>query len=587
MKRNQRIAALAAVAILAAATGRAQAPKGAALLANSVGWLSAPDLGKTWENLSATPIYAAIDSLLQTPAVQNDPDWQGFQRAKAELEAQVGFSISPKDILGAVVKGFAISVALPAADQPRGPALIELQLNDPQKFQKLFAFLEQKARTETGGPAERVAEPYGQTEIVTLGSNRPQSAYAAQVGSLFAVSNDKSILQQAIDGKGPALGTAPLASKALEQLKGGPFDLQMFVDFDSILKGSEAFVAANPPARALLGIFQGVQCMAAHVAVSPSEISFESASLIDPAAQSPVARIARTAPGELKGLAYVPQQAWLVSAANNLDLGLLLESARSLVEASGDPQKIADFKSFLVRGDQNLGLSIEKDLIPAIGSNMVLALNKLAPNLIAPQASELDLTLGIEVRNEATIRGLLAKLEQRLQAQMAAQTGGAAAGAAAAGQTPELFLSEERQGAQIRYAKLPMLPNWTPGYVFDGGMLLFAPRVESLRAAIDCKRGAAASSAGSEELKTLSKRFGHAEANKVSLVRVGAIVEKVKEIALPFIQLGSAGGPNPDLQAFTTLLDGLGAVRELAVSTRWNGQALHTGGLIALGPASR
>ncbi|NOS31023.1 hypothetical protein, partial [Staphylococcus aureus] len=79
----------------------------------------------------------------------------------------------------------------------------------------------------------------------------------------------------------------------------------------------------------------------------------------------------------------------------------------SMMGAGADPSQspIAQFEAAT-------GVSVQNDVVPALGQEVVFSLNSLGMNPIMPMVPMVDLALGAEVKDEAKMREVMGKLEK-------------------------------------------------------------------------------------------------------------------------------------------------------------------------------
>ncbi|OPZ17014.1 MAG: hypothetical protein BWZ10_01294 [candidate division BRC1 bacterium ADurb.BinA364] len=591
MIHRSRIVGALLAAILLAVAGRAFSAQPAAnsVLSDAVAFAYAPDLGALFQRLEANRGAQAVLSIFESPALLGDPDIDAFLRAKQELEQELGFSVSPLFLGTNVIKSVAFSVAMPkpaaAQSEAAAPAapqvptiLAALEIKDAERFDALLDFFIRKSVEQGGAEPETIER--NNAEISVFGAGGAQPAYATRLAGQFAFSNDRAVIEQIIDGSGPLLGLPPGAD-AMAQLSGSPKDLSAYIRFDVLLKALLAFAGADPETQAAIPAFQlfeGYRAAALSLAAGENEFVFESALTMDSASTNPTIRLAQAAPGSIGILGYAPMSAWAVSCANNFDMRAIFDSMKQVAQA--DPAGASEFESGLAMIEQAMGVSFQNDVFPAFGSEILLAVNAISPNMLMPQASTIDLTLGIQLADAEKARQLMAKVETALQGALGGFAAAPTATEGAQSAPPEeLFQSQSYKGAEIRYCSLPMAPAFSPGYAIDGGYLLINTTLENLRAAVDCQREAQPSASRHPSLEDLSLRFGHENSNKIALVEIRAIVEKIKELAMPY--LSEAAVASAESQVAINLLNALSAFDRLAASTRWNGKAVHSVAVVA------
>jgi hypothetical protein len=229
--------------------------------------------------------------------------------------------------------------------------------------------------------------------------------------------------------------------------------------------------------------------------------------------------------------------------------------------------------------ETSLGMSVRNDIAPALGPEALFSLNSLTLNpmvLFTRQPTDVsaDLLLGVQIRDEAKAGALMKTIEDRLSQQLAPLMAMNAAPAAAPAPASEVFKAEMYNGVELRTVQLPMLAGWSPGYAFHGNFLLIGTTTANLKAAIDRKGGTKPSAASNAQLAGLRSQFGHSAANGVALLNTGALVAKIREIAMPMIQMQAAANPNQAM-AMNGVFDVLATFGTLASSARWTGASMH------------
>jgi len=160
--------------------------------------------------------------------------------------------------------------------------------------------------------------------------------------------------------------------------------------------------------------------------------------------------------------------------------------------------------------EQMLGVSIEKDIIPALGDEIGGYLSDVR-FLAVPVAGEIpvpELVFFIEVINQESIQQLLSKLLTN----------------------PFVALQEEKyKDVRLYYMELPLGEMVTPGYCFLGDYLLMATNRDLLKKSIEAYQEGSKSIMSAIDFKPLT--LGETEAARnVQFVRVGQLTRKVKEI---------------------------------------------------------
>ena len=328
---------------------------------------------------------------------------------------------------------------------------------------------------------------------------------------------------------------------------------------------------AAPQAAKLL---KGYDSMAGRGKIEANRFVFESSQAIDPSSGNPMLDVISVEPSSLKAMGYAGNSPWLSLSVNLLSIDKILNLLQQSAAASG-PMAEAQFQNNLAALETGLGMSLRDEIAPALGPEALFSLNTLDLNpmvLFTRAFSDLsaDLLIALEVRNKTQIANLMKMIEGRISQQMAVNM----AMSATPAPQPEVFRSETYNGVELRLAQLPGQTALSPGYAFHEDFLILGMTADNLKAAINRKNGAQSSMALNSQLVRLRSQFGHGASNGVALLNAGAIVGKIREFAMPMIQMQAAADPNQAM-AINGVFDILGTFDTLASSARWTGSSMH------------
>ena len=161
------------------------------------------------------------------------------------------------------------------------------------------------------------------------------------------------------------------------------------------------------------------------------------------------------------------------------------------------------FNDMIAGIEKQVGISIEKDLIPALGDETGVCLTDINLDGMIPMP---QFVVFLKVDKKEAIDRMLAQFTQ----------GGS-------------MQSESYKGTDIKYMNLPFGMAFQPAFCYVGDYLLFSLGREPIKGSIDSYSGAAKSLFENEEFKAVN--YGLMEpANRVCFVRVDTLLQKAKGI---------------------------------------------------------
>jgi len=204
-------------------------------------------------------------------------------------------------------------------------------------------------------------------------------------------------------------------------------------------------------------------------------------------------------PSENKTINFTPQKVLGYHWNNCLKLDHYWEQIKKeLAKTEDTTSKINDFEA-------GLGLSVEGDILPAIGDEIGGYIQDIQIGGLFPIPKFLFF---VEVANRSKAEGLLKKLEEQ----------------------PYIMLQDEDyNGTSIKYIALPVGQDVQPGYAFLGNYLLISTSRNLIKESIDVSGNAALSLKSDPDFKEID--FGLSGKNRsVQFLKVGQVIEKVKGI---------------------------------------------------------
>lgn len=204
---------------------------------------------------------------------------------------------------------------------------------------------------------------------------------------------------------------------------------------------------------------------------------------------------------------FVPKDVIGYQWNNCLDMKLAWDNfqqqlAKRPKQVSGEqtPEQI------IAEKEEDLGLSIEYDIIPALGNETGGFLSDI--NLEGPIPIP-EILLFVKINDKATIESLINNLTKKNNL---------------------LFQSEEYKDRQIKYISLPFGQSLQPGYSFLNEYLLVSTRKEVLKKSIDVFNDESMSLLASGDFQDIN--FGLTEENNaVSFLKTDLLLGKMREIS--------------------------------------------------------
>jgi hypothetical protein len=207
-----------------------------------------------------------------------------------------------------------------------------------------------------------------------------------------------------------------------------------------------------------------------------------------------------------------------IESANFATAGSLLFLGTSILDAKAISSGIMELagafpgadeaKESIAQAEEALGFSLEKDLVPAIGNEVALVVNKV--DLESGPFPSVDLGIVIKVADESKMKKVIGALEKM-----------------GAGFSPEGLQSKKVAGADAKFVPVP-LPGLQPGFTINKGFLIIGTTESGLADILNAKSGKGNLS-GSAEFKKLAPRITTA-GQTLTFLNLG----KAAEIGLKF-----------------------------------------------------
>lgn len=547
MKLRLRIAAVRALAGIFAATlllgGLAQGklPGQEKIPANALLAVGIADTGQFWTKTGALPLTQAVTQYLESQGQQSaaDSPFQQFQLERQKLEATLGFPATPAEFMQNVFSSLLLTVE-PAAPAGGKPAVkLTLGVKDKAKAAKLIEALNKKHQEEADAtPAAAGAKnSFEQLTIngvkvshhhTVLPGGQAVDGFCALAGDKLIFCGDRGTMEAALAGKaqaGDELGKNPQFAKLSAALPWEKAEAEGWIDSSAIL----AFMK-NPQFSMLSQLKPGEnEKLAFTLEMGADGIVGQVASSTNPVKEG------GPKPRTLASLSYLPQAPLVALVYGLFDPAQTYQfftslantfSMASALQGSGNtpPNPLAEV-------EKTLGISIQNELVPALGGEVMASFNNLRIDLLGGSPPAVDVVLGVEVRDAAKMKAVMDKFEKFLEKQIGGMGGGqgdSAKFATIPGPTPIRTLNTGQ----------PML---SPSYALTKNYLLFSINTDAVTAALGRGAGQQQSAASSPIFGELKAIAGTDQIYSYSVIDVRQATQTVLMPAMSMVILAAPG----------------------------------------------
>ncbi len=423
---TRRIASCASLAAVLLVAGGARAQEAAAWLppgARAV--VASDDIAGFWSRFAATRFYAALR------AGRTDEGTDAWVRLLGR-RAAIGFYGE---------QGEHPDVALAG------------ELTDPAAARVVMGALEARMGSERkatfaddrhGDAALRIARDSTGTEFL---------AWTITDGRLVAGSSHARLVQTLDVGPGdPSVAADAEWREASERV--APAGIVAWVDLASV--GETIGERAGPAQRIARALALGVSW-------AEQGLRGDAHLTLDPEAPPAIVSFLRGAAGPVRAPEVTPGGTLFLFTSAGFD-------ARLAAAATAAGPRVGGFES-------ETGVDVERDLLPAIGSEAALAVMGVDASFLFPVPR---IAILLEARDEAALRGVMEKIE-----------GWAAAELLAKRSIPISWAGESYQGVDIRYASTPLGENVEPSYAVADGYLVVGSGRQAVKTILDVRAGRA------------------------------------------------------------------------------------------------
>lgn len=420
---------LAALAVWAAPVAWGQLPYHERVPAGAMVAIGIPNTAEFWTKIDALPLSAGIKQYLQSPAVTGDLNYKQFDLQRKKLEKTLGYPLTADQFMKNIFKNGLIYV-VPAAGgkgEPSGIALFGVK--DGEKAAKLMGALDSKLKALAEGapaadagttaslaaPAPTPNPEFG-FEKVTVGNAQVSHFFNKQkqgeaegfytlADGLFIFATNQAAMTGALakEAKAPqTLADTPAFQKMTGLLPWDKSDFMGWIDSDAIVKAAG-----------------GMAMMMGKMGAKNNQVAFTFQVQADgllgkmASAANPIWLPAGSKAEPLLGLSAIAPNPLFAWVGGNMDP----DKAFAMLNAQFAQAGAQPGQTPLAGFERETGISVQQELVPALGHEVAFAINSLQMNPNAmPPIPTADLVLGLSVRDMAKMKGIMTKLEKKIEA---------------------------------------------------------------------------------------------------------------------------------------------------------------------------
>ena len=563
------------IILAAAVPARAELPFASGIPANAIMVVGIGDAGATWNRARPLPLFGALNQYLQSPALSDDLDFQAFLLERKKLELALGYPATADAFMGGVFRNFLFYAVPGPAGEKIPSVVIMMTAADKAKVARLVQVLDQKNK----GYAQASAAPTTSTlpvnsatfERFAIGeasvshfvhlagssgdagqpSGDVREGYYTLAGDRFVFATRRIALSAALAGLpagAPNLASNPDYARLTSVLPVDKADIVGWFDADYLTR----FVPYGAMLKAMPGVSRSNK-MAWVVSMVSDGVLVKGATTAEPTRDAPGFK-----PGKLAGLAFVGPTPLAAAVSGAFDPSQLLSQLDAFkampgmlggagAPAGGDP---------LTEFEQSSGISIQQELIPALGGEYVMALNKVDPLHTSTvgffSLPTVDMAVCVKLKDSAKMAGVMRKLEKVAEKRVNGGVAPPAAGAGAGAPPGMVFESVPAGSVEIR--RLPFSEGIAPSYAIFQGFLIIGLNTASVGEALNRAVNQAPSISASPVFRDLA-RFAGDNANLYSYSMVD--VSQIVSVMGGFLPMLLANKPPAAQQQILALCNGV------------------------------
>ena len=500
--------------------------------------------GDFWQKAHALPLARGIEQYLNSPMVTGDLDYQTFVIERKKMEEKLGFPVSIDEFLGQVF-GSALVYAAGAVESTEPSLVAILGVKDNEKAGRLVEVIDEKNQEQSDLSAEAGGSSFEKIEIGGVAVSHLLNDGANDI--YYALADDRLIFglgrgafEQALSGQPAADGgfaSNPDAKTFTDKLPWTAADLVGYFDAGSLLQMGGGMPMGLP------GLAQPNK-VAMALSVASDGFDVQAVSDHNPAHENP-----NIQPSSLDGLFAINTSPIFAVDYGIFDAATAVANLRQVFNMLGAGMGGAPT---LETFELQTGISIDDELVPALGNELIFAMNDLGMNPMGFGIPMVDMIFGAKVGDQAKMSSVLTKIEQMIEGQMGGMMG--------MGMTdpndpnmppPPKFTSTPHEGTEIRTLEVGM-PGISPSHAIYNGYLLMSLNRESVLSAIS--RSTQSTSIGNSAIVgELSEALAGKPPYSLSILDMSRVAEAVSSF-IPMLANPDAGVSAEQLTQIVSLI---------------------------------
>ncbi len=489
--KSLRVAAwLLMLTLTATLAAQARLPQAEHIPANAFLAVGIDSTAATWKRIEALPVTAPVSDFLSTGSLVGNEGFQGFLRRQQQLGKALGFPATPAELLTRVFSSATYySVANPDGGQAVAVAILGLKNRT-----KAATLLKRFNADVTSGTLEseirlektRIGSIDGWHLVVRQGDGVALGILNKLFGSeyFYGIAGNSLVIGNNATAVAAAAGPVRDGFKAIAtndrfnrlraELNWDTADLAIWYDADAMLdlkpqvaESIKDLTGGKPQNNKYVVTFN----------VLRDGIAGRSATLVVPESS------AQNAPMSMNGLKMIAPTPFFGIVLGTFDARNAVSQTNSLARAVGPLAgvggigNLADLADRIASFEEATSISLEKELVPALGNELIVGLNNLS---LEAGPAQSDIVFAARIKNEKLMRQIMEKYEKSVERDRAAD-------AALIGSTPTsaAFTSVNAGGMTLRTIRIETMTGpINPAYAMAHGYLVVGVAPEAVQAAV-------------------------------------------------------------------------------------------------------
>jgi len=524
--------------VIAPLTARADLPFADVVPADAIIVAGIGQTAEFWQKTHALPLAQGIEQYLNSPMVTGNLDYQTFVIERKKMEEKLGFPVSIDEFLGQVFNS-AVVYLTGAAESPQPSFIAILGVNDKDKAGRLVEVIDEKFQEQADLSGGTGGSSFEEIEIggVTVSHLLDNDTYYVLADDRLIFGMGSEAFEQALSGQPAAGGFASNQNVKTftDKLPWAASDMVAYFDAASL---------PQMGGGSLLNMTGLGQASKVAMALSVASDGFHAQAVSD---HNPAHANPNIQPGSLGGLFAINTAPIFAMDYGIFDAATAVANLRQFLNMVGAGMGGAPT---LETFELSTGISIDDELVPALGNELVFAVNDLqmSPMGLIPFV---DMVFAAKVGDQAQMSSVLAKIEQLIAGQMGMMGMTMSDPNNLGMPPPPTFNSTPHEGTEIRTLEIGM-PGISPSHAIYNGYMLMSLNRESIQNAIN--RFTQSTSVGNSAIVgELSEALAGKPPYSLNILDMNRLAEAVSSF-IPFLANPNAGLSAEQLTQIVSLI---------------------------------